>query len=85
MRNHGSIHLFITGMIVVCLDVHAPSALAAQAKPLIRVVAGYGSTDGAVAPLWFAKETKLFEKRQAEGSSKLQSRIMPLFLELARR
>jgi len=59
--------------------------LAAQTKPLIKVVAGYGSTDGAVAPLWFAKETKLFEKRQAEGSSKLQSRIMPLFLELARR
>ena len=85
MRNHGSIHLFITGMIAVCLDGYAPSALAAQAKPLIRVVAGYGSTDGAVAPLWFAKETKLFEKRQAEGSSKLQSRIMPLFLELARR
>ena len=37
--------------------------LAAQAKPLIKVVAGYGSTDGAIAPLWFAKETKLFEKR----------------------
>jgi NitT/TauT family transport system substrate-binding protein len=30
---------------------------------LIKVVAGYGSTDDAVAPLWFAKETKLFEKR----------------------
>ena len=39
------------------------AALAAQAKPLIKVVAGYGSADGAVAPLWFAKETKLFEKR----------------------
>src|SRR6266511_4700005 len=63
MRNHGSIHLFIAGMIAVFLDVHAPSALAAQAKPLIKVVAGYGSTDGAVAPLWFAKETQLFEKR----------------------
>lgn len=35
----------------------------AQAKLLIRIVAGYGSTDGAIAPLWFAKETKLFEKR----------------------
>src|SRR5438094_2988902 len=63
MRNHGSIHRFIAGMIAVCLDFHAPSMLAAQAKPLIKVVAGYGSTDGAVAPLWFAKETKLFEKR----------------------
>ncbi len=38
-------------------------ALAAEAKSLIKVVAGYGSTDGAIAPLWFAKETKLFEKR----------------------
>jgi NitT/TauT family transport system substrate-binding protein len=27
------------------------------------VIAGYGSTDGAIAPLWFAKEMKLFEKR----------------------
>ena len=36
---------------------------AAQSKPLIKVVAGYGSTDGAIAPLWFAKEMKLFEKR----------------------
>ena len=35
----------------------------AQSKPMIKVVAGYGSTDGAIAPLWFAKETKLFEKR----------------------
>jgi hypothetical protein len=85
MRNHGGIHLLIAGMIAVFLDFHGPSALAAQAKPLVKVVTGYGSTDGAVAPLWFAKETKLFEKRQAEGSSKLQSRIMPLFLELARR
>ena len=85
MRNHGGIHLLIAGMIAVFLDGYAPTMLAAQAKPLIKVVAGYGSTDGAVAPLWFAKETKLFEKRQAEGSSKLQSQIMPLFLELARR
>jgi NitT/TauT family transport system substrate-binding protein len=30
---------------------------------LIKILAGYGSTDGAVAPLWFAKESKLFEKR----------------------
>jgi len=36
---------------------------AAQSKPLTKVVAGYGSTDGAIAPLWYAKETKLFEKR----------------------
>jgi len=57
MRNHGSIHLFIAGMIAVFLDVHAPTMLAAQAKPLIKVTAGYGSTDGAIAPLWFAKET----------------------------
>jgi NitT/TauT family transport system substrate-binding protein len=36
---------------------------AGQAKPLIKVIAGYGSTDGAIAPLWFAKETRLFERR----------------------
>ena len=62
MRNHG-IHLFIAVMIAASLDFYAPGTLAAQAKPLVKVVAGYGSTDGAIAPLWFAKETKLFEKR----------------------
>ena len=63
MRTDGGISLLITAIITLFLDVHAPSALAAQAKPLIKVMAGYGSADGAVAPLWFAKETKLFEKR----------------------
>ena len=63
MRNHGSMRLFIVGIIAVVLDVCAPRMLAAQTKPLVKVVAGYGSTDGAIAPLWFAKETKLFEKR----------------------
>ena len=63
MRKHSSIHLFNTAMIAAFLDVHAPTMLAAQTKPLVKVVAGYGSTDGAIAPLWFAKETKLFEKR----------------------
>jgi NitT/TauT family transport system substrate-binding protein len=63
MKTNGGISLLITALITVFLDVHAPTALAAQAKPLIKVVAGYGSADGAVAPLWFAKETKLFEKR----------------------
>ena len=61
MRNRCS-HLCIVVMIAGLLDLHAPSMLAAQAKPLVKVVAGYGSTDGAIAPLWFAKETKLFEK-----------------------
>ncbi len=63
MRINSSISLLITAIVTVFLDGHAPTALAAQAKPLIKIVAGYGSTDGAVAPLWFAKETKLFEKR----------------------
>jgi NitT/TauT family transport system substrate-binding protein len=62
MRDHGSIQLFIAGMVAVFLGLHAPSALAAQAKTLIKVVVGYGSTDGGVAVLGFAKETKLFEK-----------------------
>src|SRR2546427_11155577 len=55
--------LLIATLVIVFLCAHAASALAAQAKPLIKVVPGYGSTDGAIAPLWFAKETKLFEKR----------------------
>jgi len=63
MRTNGRIGLLIAVIITVFLDVHAPIALAAQAKPLIKVMAGYGSADGAVAPLWFAKETQLFEKR----------------------
>jgi NitT/TauT family transport system substrate-binding protein len=63
MRSHGGIHLFIAGTIAVFLDVHAPSVLAAQAKPLIKVVSGYGSSEGGVAVLLFAKETKIFEKR----------------------
>jgi NitT/TauT family transport system substrate-binding protein len=62
MRTKGC-GLLIAALVIGFLSAHAPSALAAQTKPLIKVVAGYGSTDGAVAPLWFAKETKLFEKR----------------------
>ena len=63
MRNNGRISLLTAAIIALFLEVHAPTALAAQVKPLIKVMAGYGSADGAVAPLWFAKETKLFEKR----------------------
>src|SRR5688572_15268491 len=63
MRTNLTIGLWIAAMIAGVLGVHDRTALAAQAKPLIKVVAGYGSTDGAIAPLWFAKETKLFEKR----------------------
>ncbi len=54
--------LLIAALVIVLLTAHAPSALAAQAKPLIKVMSGYGSTDGGAAILWFAKETKLFEK-----------------------
>ena len=85
MRANGGTNLVITAIITVFYSLPGPTALPAQVKPLVKVVVGYGSTDGGVAILGFAKETKLFEKRQAEGSSKLQSRIMPLFLELARR
>jgi len=63
VRANGSANLLIAAIIAVSSGARGPSALAAQAKPLIKIVAGYGSTDGAVAPLWFAKETKLFEKR----------------------
>ena len=51
-------------LAVLVLSSLQPQAIrAGQAKPLVKVIAGYGSTDGAIAPLWFAKETKLFEKR----------------------
>ena len=55
--------VLIAALVIIFLSAHAASALAAQAKPLIKVMAGYGSTDGGVSVLGFAKETKLFEKR----------------------
>ena len=66
MRANGGTNLVITAIITVFYSFHGPTVLAAQTKPLIKVVAGYGSADGAVAPLWFAKETKLFEKRNLD-------------------
>jgi NitT/TauT family transport system substrate-binding protein len=63
MKINGSISLPIAVVIAGCFAVHATPALAAQSKTLTKVAAGYGSADGAIAPLWFAKETKLFEKR----------------------
>jgi len=57
-------HIITTISLVVLSALWLPNFTdAAQSKPMIKVVAGYGSTDGAIAPLWFAKETKLFEKR----------------------
>jgi NitT/TauT family transport system substrate-binding protein len=54
----------ISFMLVVLGALWLPDLTgAAQSKPLIKIVAGYGSTDGATAPLWFTKETELFEKR----------------------
>jgi NitT/TauT family transport system substrate-binding protein len=52
----------IAALALLFLSGHAQSALAGQAKALVKVVIGYGSTDGGVAVLGFAKETKLFEK-----------------------
>jgi NitT/TauT family transport system substrate-binding protein len=63
MRTYGRGSLLLAGIITLFSQGHAPAASAGQAKPLVKVVAGYGSADGAVAPLWFAKETKLFERR----------------------
>lgn len=61
MRMNGN-SLLIAALVIVFFSAHAPSALAAQAKSLVKVMSGYGSTDGGAAILWFAKETKLFEK-----------------------
>lgn len=54
--------LVITAVVIIILGAHVTSAFAAQNKPLSKLVVGYGSTDGGVAVLGFAKETKLFEK-----------------------
>src|SRR4249920_395180 len=62
MSTNGRIRLLVTAIIAGFFILHAPNVLAGQAKPLIKVMAGYGSTDGGVAVLGFAKETKLFEK-----------------------
>src|SRR5262245_21582278 len=61
MRTNGR-RLLIAAFVIAFFCAYTPSALAAQNKPLSKVVVGYGSTDGGVAVLGFAKETKLFEK-----------------------
>ena len=63
MRANGGTNLVITAIITVFYSLPGPTALPAQVKPLVKVVVGYGSTDGGVAILGFATETKLFEKR----------------------
>jgi NitT/TauT family transport system substrate-binding protein len=55
--------LLLAALAVLFLLLRAQSALAGQGKPPVKVVIGYGSTDGGVAVLGFAKETKLFEKQ----------------------
>ncbi|HJQ80641.1 MAG TPA: ABC transporter substrate-binding protein [Lacipirellulaceae bacterium] len=62
-RNDNARSLPIAALVMIFLSAHAASVLAAQVNPLVKVVVGYGSTDGGVTILGFAKETKLFEKR----------------------
>jgi len=57
-----SFHIYILTSVTIAAFCWG-SVLAGQPKPLVKVVGGYGSADGAIAPLWFAKETRLFEKR----------------------
>ena len=54
--------LVLATLAILFLWAQTASAPAGQAKPLVKVVTGYGSTDGGGAVLGFAKETKLFEK-----------------------
>src|SRR5580765_2666968 len=54
--------LLLAAFVVVCLWARTETTLASEARPLARVVIGYGSTDGGVAVLGFAQETELFEK-----------------------
>ncbi len=54
--------LLLAAFVLLFLWAKTPSALAGQAKTLVKVVIGYGSADGGVAVLGFAQETKLFEK-----------------------
>jgi NitT/TauT family transport system substrate-binding protein len=61
MRTRGR-SLAVAAVVLIFLGAHRTSALPAQSKPLSKVIVGYGSTDGGVAVLAFAKETKLFEK-----------------------
>jgi NitT/TauT family transport system substrate-binding protein len=49
-------------LVAVCLWAQSEITLASEAKPLAKVVIGYGSADGGVAVLGFAKDRKLFEK-----------------------
>ena len=54
--------LLLAALVILLLWGEAASGLAGQAQPLVKVVIGYGSADGGVAVLGFAKEAKLFEK-----------------------
>lgn len=54
--------LVIAAFVILFLGAPVTSALAAQSQPLSKVVIGYGSVDGGVAVLGFAKDTRLFEK-----------------------
>src|SRR5918992_1133012 len=58
----GFLRIAAGALVIIFLSAQTPRALAGQAKPLVKIVSGYGSTDGGVAVLGFAKETKLFEK-----------------------
>src|SRR6187431_1678791 len=75
--------LLLAAFSIIFFGFPGTNAFAGQAKPLVKVVVGYGSTDGGVAVLGFGKETKLFEKHGLDvllvgmgtGSVSLRARI----------
>ena len=58
----------LAAISILFLCAPRSGALAGQLGPLTKIVIGYGSADGGVAVLGFAKETGLFEKHGLDAA-----------------